>query len=116
MSRPSFSHTHTALGIHGRSDCDDPETIFLGGRNLALRAQIAAELERGGFKSECDGHRLPGVEPRNICNRGTSLAGVQLEVPRTLRDRLVADDPFRAAFVKCVRAVLPPIRELQGDG
>ncbi|MGO7361622.1 poly-gamma-glutamate hydrolase family protein [Rhizobium leguminosarum] len=106
-----LSHTHTALGIHGRSDGDDPETIFLGGRNLAFRSQIAAELERGGFKSKSDGHRLPGVEPRNICNRGTSLAGVQLEVPRTLRDRLVADDSLMAAFVTCVRAALPPNKE-----
>lgn len=106
-----LSQTHTALGIHGRSDAGDPETVFLGGRDFALRSKIAAELERGGFKSKCDGHGLPGVEPRNICNRGTASAGVQLEVPRTLRDRLVADAPLRAAFVECVRAALPSNKE-----
>lgn len=106
-----LSHTHTALGIHGRSDAGDPETVFLGGRDFALGSRIAAELERGGFKSKSDGHGLPGVEPRNVCNRGTASAGVQLEVPRTLRDRLVADASLRAAFVGCVRAALPSNKE-----
>lgn len=101
-----LSHTHTALGIHGRSDDDEPETIFLGGRDLALRSQIEAELERAGFRSKSNVHRLPGVEPGNICNRGTSSAGVQLEIPRSLRDRLMADGRLMAAFVESVRQAL----------
>lgn len=103
-----ISHTHTVLGIHGRSDCDDPETIFLGGRDLVLKSQIEAEFERGGFKSTGKGHRLPGVEPDNICNRGISSSGVQLEIPRSLRDRLLGDGALRMLFVECVRIALGP--------
>ncbi|MBY3544787.1 UvrD-helicase domain-containing protein [Rhizobium laguerreae] len=103
-----LSRTKIVLGIHGRSDGTDAETIFLGGLDLALKSQIEAELQRGGFKSKGEGHRLPGVEPDNICNRGTAMAGVQLEVPRTLRDRLVADSALRARFAECVRSALGP--------
>lgn len=101
-----LSHTQTVLGIHGRLDGDDPETIFLGGKDLTLKSKIEAEFERAGFKSISNGHRLPGVEPGNICNRGTSSAGVQLEIPRTLRDRLVRNDALRAGFVECLRTAL----------
>lgn len=103
-----LSRTKTVLGIHGRSDGDDPETIFLGGKDLTLRSKIEAEFKRGGFKSTGNGHRLPGVEPGNICNRGTLSAGVQLEIPRTLRDRLVVDEALRRRFVECVRTALGP--------
>jgi phage replication-related protein YjqB (UPF0714/DUF867 family) len=32
-----------------------------------------------------DGHRFPGRHPRNICNRGRSGEGVQLELSEQLR-------------------------------
>lgn len=111
-----LSRTETVLGIHGRSDGDDPETIFLGGRDLVLKSQIESELKLGGFKSTGNGHRLPGVERDNICNRGTSSAGVQLEIPRTLRDRLVDDNALRMRFVECVRIALGPNEGRRGDG
>lgn len=111
-----ISHTQTVLGIHGRLDDDDPETIFLGGRDLVLNSQIEAEFHRGGFKSRGKGHRLPGVEPGNICNRGISSAGVQLEIPRSLRDRLNGDNALRIRFVGCVRIALGQHEGRRSDG
>jgi phage replication-related protein YjqB (UPF0714/DUF867 family) len=58
------------------------------------------------LRSKSNVHRLHGVEPGNICNRGTSSAGVQLEIPRSLRDRLMADGRLMAAFVESVRQAL----------
>src|SRR5450631_3015701 len=41
----------------------------------------------GGFGFSCltDGHRFPGRDPLNICNRGRSGAGLQLELSGELR-------------------------------
>jgi phage replication-related protein YjqB (UPF0714/DUF867 family) len=38
-----------------------------------------------GFSCLIDGHRFPGRHPRNICNRGRSGEGVQLELSEGLR-------------------------------
>ncbi|WP_287095244.1 poly-gamma-glutamate hydrolase family protein [Mesorhizobium sp.] len=97
------SKVQIAIGMHGRADGDDPETIWLGGRGKELRDAIALALEASGFKAIISGHRLPGEHKNNICNRGIGRAGVQLEVPKTLRDALVANAERRALFSGAVR-------------
>ncbi|MER8953423.1 poly-gamma-glutamate hydrolase family protein [Mesorhizobium sp. M0833] len=92
-----------AIGMHGRADGDDPETIWLGGLGKELRDAIAVALEAAGFKAITSGHRLPGEHKNNICNRGLGRAGVQLELPKTLRDALVANAERRALFAGAVR-------------
>ena len=81
-----------ALGIHGRGDDDDPETVFVGGRNAKLKTRLEDGLKEAGFKAQSENHRLPGEHPKNTCNRCGSGAGVQLELPLTLRVRLL-DQP-----------------------
>ncbi|WP_161633513.1 poly-gamma-glutamate hydrolase family protein [Mesorhizobium erdmanii] len=101
-----------AIGMHGRADGDDPETIWLGGLGKELRDAIAVVLEAAGFKAITSGHRLPGEHKNNICNRGIGRAGVQLELPKTLRDALVANAERRARFAGAVRkAVLENLRK-----
>ncbi|WP_208646535.1 poly-gamma-glutamate hydrolase family protein [Mesorhizobium waimense] len=95
-----------AIGMHGRADGDDPETIWLGGLGKELRDAIAVALEAAGFKAITSGHRLPGEHKNNICNRGIGRAGVQLELPKTLRDALVADPERRALFSGAVRKAI----------
>ncbi len=92
-----------AIGIHGRADCDDPETIWLGGLGKELRDAIAVALEAASFKAITSGHRLPGEHKNNICNRGIGRAGVQLELPKTLRDALIANAERRVLFSGAVR-------------
>ncbi|MER9455613.1 poly-gamma-glutamate hydrolase family protein [Mesorhizobium sp. M0478] len=92
-----------AIGMHGRADREDPETIWLGGLGKELRDAIAVALEASGFKAITSGHRLPGEHKNNICNRGIGRAGVQLELPKTLRDALVANAERRALFSGAVR-------------
>lgn len=78
----------TVVTIHGcRGDYDG---VFVGGRNKQLRKLIVAELRESGVDSSRD-FLLPGVDPNNICNRGTSGAGVQIEIAvGTRRDFLAA--------------------------
>lgn len=101
-----LSRTAVVVGIHGRADDGDGKTIFLGGLDTTLKGRMETELTSAGFKTLTDGHRFPGLEPTNICNRGTSTAGVQLEIPRSLRDRLVNDRMLRSEFAWCVRSAL----------
>lgn len=95
-----------AIGIHGRADKDDTETISMGGRDIALRDEIATALRSAGFKVAIAAKALRGEDQNNICNRGRRKEGVQLEIPKTLRDRLVADRGFRVSFAEAVRGEL----------
>ena len=49
---------------------------------------IAGELQNRGIGVSHDHPRFQGSNPDNICNRGATGAGVQLEVTRDLRDDL----------------------------
>jgi len=94
------------VGVHGRMDRNDPDTVWLGGLNEALRDAVGEELKRSGFKARTTGHDLPGNHPRNICNRGRGKAGVQLELPRALRDALRGDAVRLEAFGAAVRSAI----------
>ncbi|MFS4439632.1 poly-gamma-glutamate hydrolase family protein [Paracoccaceae bacterium GXU_MW_L88] len=93
-----------AVAIHGRSN-DGTEVVWLGGLATALRDAIGASLRKAGFSAEFN-QRLAGLEPNNICNRALSGKGVQLELPRSLRDRLMADPNLLQAFADAVRTAL----------
>lgn len=91
------------VGVHGRKDNGDAESVWLGGLDYPLRDAIGKALRDAGFRVLTTGHRLPGEEPTNICNRGRHGVGVQLEVPRTLRNQLVVDPERLASFSRAVR-------------
>ena len=91
-----------AIGVHGRADRDDHRTIWWGGLHESLRDAIGAALERVGFKTSTD-HHMQGKAPGNICNRGRLRAGVQLELPMSLRNAFLNDPFARQAFGSAVR-------------
>ena len=96
-------NSEIVVGVHGRKDDGDGQTVCLGGLDDNLRDAIGDALERVGFKVKTTCHRLPGRDPKNICNRGRRKAGAQLEIPRTLRNKLVADASCRQVFSSAVR-------------
>jgi phage replication-related protein YjqB (UPF0714/DUF867 family) len=98
----------TAVGIHGRADGKDSSTVWVGGLDRRLRGLVSASLRKAGFDAINEGHTFPGEELTNICNRGRARGGVQLELPRTLRDRLVKDNALRKTFAAAVRESLLP--------
>ena len=97
------SSSQVGIGIHGRRDEGDKETVWLGGLDHVLRELTGQALRRASFRAKTTGHRLPGEDPNNICNRGRSKAGVQLEIPRSLRVILLASAPLLTAFAVAVR-------------
>ena len=94
----------TAVALHGRRD-DGTETVWLGGRATALRDRIGAALRAAGVAAAPNA-ALPGMHVRNICNRTRSGAGVQLELPRSLRRRLTAEPAALEAFAAAVRGAV----------
>lgn len=96
---------HSVIAIHGRVNSKDPST-WLGGRHDALRRAIAAALEKAGFETRLAVGALAGTDAANICNRTAEGAGVQLELPRALRDQLVEQNKLMAAYSDAIRACL----------
>jgi len=73
----------TVIAVHGYA-APGPD-VLLGGRDAALKRELARALTARGLGVATEGHRYPGTDPRNVCNRGRSGAGVQLELSARLR-------------------------------
>ena len=102
------SDCDVAIGVHGRKDIGDETSIWVGGLHESMRDAICESLTDAGFEAKAvgEGHRLAGRDPANICNRGRRGAGVQLELPKTLRVALINDAGGRAVFATSVRKAL----------
>jgi phage replication-related protein YjqB (UPF0714/DUF867 family) len=90
------------IAIHGRADHGDPGAIWMGGLHVALRDAVGFSLARAGFAAS-NYHHMQGKHPNNICNRSRFGAGVQIELPRSLRNAFLRDADARLAFTAAVR-------------
>jgi len=86
------------LAVHG---CRGEAEIFVGGLDEELTGLLAERLSSAGFRATAEGHRYPGRNPLNICNRGVRGRGAQLEVTLDLRD-----SPARTRIADVVRETL----------
>ncbi|MGH8753925.1 MAG: poly-gamma-glutamate hydrolase family protein, partial [Burkholderiales bacterium] len=91
------------IAIHGCVGGD--ERVLLGGLDNSLKDKVASELRQADVDVRNDGHNFQATDPNNICNRGQSNRGVQLEFTRALRG---SANEQRVA--EAVRAVLLPLR------
>lgn len=99
------------VALHGRADkccgeANDPETIWLGGLDRDLIHATADSLALAGFKSTSNQKYLKGEKPNNVCNRGSTGAGGQLEIPFSLRKALENDRESFSAFVEAIRKAI----------
>jgi phage replication-related protein YjqB (UPF0714/DUF867 family) len=77
--------------IHGEHSEAEGEGVFMGGLDTALGAGIGDKLSRAGFDARPHADpNLQGREPTNLCNRGRSNAGVQLELSKAVRRTMFA--------------------------
>jgi phage replication-related protein YjqB (UPF0714/DUF867 family) len=80
----ALGRSDTVLAIHGEDS--DTSVTYIGGRDREGRERIATALRAAGFVvQDVDRPHLAGEAPENICNRGRSGAGVQLEITAGLR-------------------------------
>ena len=102
MAVKLVSASLTAVAIHA---CTGNEKyIYLGGLDKALKDVIADELENRRIIVPKGHGRFKGLNPENICNRGATGKGVQLEITRGLRDdlknRQLISEAVRTALTK----------------
>lgn len=90
------------ITVHGQLNQKE-EFVMVGGLNESLRSKIAAQLEGASFRMRPPTEGLMGNDPMNICNRGKSRQGVQLEVSRKVRDLLKHDRDHLKLFSEAVR-------------
>jgi phage replication-related protein YjqB (UPF0714/DUF867 family) len=77
------TRSETVLTVHGCVGFD--ERVYIGGLHEELKGHIALALEAIGVEAWLDNHNFPAIDPENICNRGRSGRGVQLEFTTGLR-------------------------------
>jgi phage replication-related protein YjqB (UPF0714/DUF867 family) len=90
------------ITVHGQLDQRD-EFVMVGGLHASLCSEIRRQLEAFGFKTRPPTEGLSGIDPMNICNRGRSKYGVQLEISRKVRDSLRTDRDRLRGFAEAVR-------------
>ena len=96
--------------IHGCNNMRSATAdVFVGGLDIALRDGVICELREVGFVVLVD-RWTRGTACDNICNRGSSGCGVQLEVSRRLRNHLgnvhntTLRDSFSTAIQRAIKA------------
>jgi phage replication-related protein YjqB (UPF0714/DUF867 family) len=94
------------VAVHGRGDKGDAETVWIGGCDAITGGLIKRELSLSGFSAQIETTELGATNSKNICNRGLTSAGVQLEIPRSLRDRMLREPALLEAFSQAVRRAL----------
>ena len=91
------------IAIHGCVGGD--ERVLIGGLDNTLKDKVVIELRQVGVNVQNDGHHYQATDPNNICNRGRSNRGVQLELTCALRG---SANEQRVA--EAVRAALLPLQ------
>ena len=86
------------LTVHG---CLGDSSIHVGGLDEPLCRRLADELSVEGFRVHCPSGRYPGRHPLNICNRGATGKGAQIEITHDLRG-----SPAGPAIARAVREAL----------
>lgn len=99
------SKCDVAIAVHG---CRDglAEKVQLGGLDRSLRTRLGESLEAAGFATVLAPMKLQALDRSNICNRGRSGAGTQLELPARMRRCLKRDKAQRQRFVDAIRDVI----------
>jgi phage replication-related protein YjqB (UPF0714/DUF867 family) len=114
--------SRVVIAIHGLQGED--KAICVGGLDERLKERFIEALNEAGFEAKEDAKEdnshHPGTSPSNICNRGDTGRGVQLEITEGLRrtmfqslkrrGRQTKRPPFYE-FVDVIRNVLLDIRQ-----
>lgn len=119
-----LGHTEVVVTLHGEHSEEDGESVFLGGLDTVLGERIRAELTGRGFDVRT--HQDPDLQGRescNLCNRGLTAAGVQLELSKAVRKsmfesltragRKKTTEQFKIFVTALRRALDRPLRRKQ---
>ncbi|HOD08127.1 MAG TPA: poly-gamma-glutamate hydrolase family protein [Myxococcota bacterium] len=94
-----MSRSERVVSIHGCAGAYP--LVLLGGLDSNLLSQIETALRQADLPVRRAPPRLAGTSPKNICNRGLTQMGVQLEISRALRG-----SRLESTLVSSIRKVL----------
>jgi phage replication-related protein YjqB (UPF0714/DUF867 family) len=100
----------TVAVIHGQRD-REAHFLMVGGRDRPRRDAVERAAARAGFPVRPPVPGITGEHPANICNRGRSGRGIQLEISIALRLALKADPRRLAAMARAIRLGLGPAED-----
>ena len=110
--------SRVVVAIHGLDGSH--KLVYVGGRDGELKAKFLEALHKAGFEVKEDSSHHSGTSPSNICNRGDTGRGVQLEITKGLRRTMFQSlghrgrrtkKPSFYKFVDVIRNVLLDIRQ-----
>ncbi len=93
------------VAVHGERSRSD-RFVMVGGLWEPFRRRMEAAFHEAGFSVRDPRKGLEGADPRNICNRGQSGVGGQLEISEGLRHHLREDSASLRRFTSAVRRAL----------
>jgi phage replication-related protein YjqB (UPF0714/DUF867 family) len=98
------------LAVHGCKG--NSSQIYVGGLDDELTTLLTERLVAASLPAIASGHKYPGRNPLNICNRGARARGAQLEFTLDLREepssRANIAPIVRGALMEFVRFSGPP--------
>lgn len=97
-----LSRCKEAISIHGKSG--DGEFVMLGGLDSDLISKAEQTLCEHGFSVIQT--TFDGKQESNICNRGSSGKGLQIEMSRKLRDSLTTNPERMGIFAQIIRDLI----------
>jgi len=96
------------VAVHGCGG--ETQQVLVGGRDESLKAAVAHAISGLGIDTQVQNHRFPATDPMNICNRGRSGVGVQIELTMPLR----LHGP-RDALAAAIRSVLLTVQSVKSS-
>ncbi|EGW36957.1 poly-gamma-glutamate hydrolase family protein [Desulfosporosinus sp. OT] len=100
-----LQQAQTVLTIHGLKNSTD-EFLMIGGLDTTLGTELQITLQDYGYIVKESGQKYRGVRTTNICNRGRTGKGVQLEISFALRKRIVEDTECGVRFTDTIKSLI----------
>ena len=88
----TIEDVQTVVAIHGCNS--DEKFVYLGGLDIQLIEKFKNHLREINIHIKDSPHHLSGTSENNICNKGQSKLGVQIEISRGLREELKKQQQF----------------------
>ncbi|MGH1454678.1 MAG: poly-gamma-glutamate hydrolase family protein [Paracoccaceae bacterium] len=73
-----------------------------------MRKNIETHLNENGFRTLSHGHLFPASDPNNLCNRGPTKQGAQIELPSSLRISLMKDPDLLTTLAQSLHNAIGP--------
>jgi phage replication-related protein YjqB (UPF0714/DUF867 family) len=102
LALQAVSRVRTVLTVHGMGE-KSASCVMVGGLADSLISSIEKSLSAMGFSVRPPEVQFSACHPRNLCNRGQSGKGIQLELTYRLRKELKQEPGMMKDFAQCIR-------------